>query len=134
MKTLRQALLTGLSYSLACGAGAIADESPTASTAALPAATVFVDKETGKLRAPTAEEQSELAALAKSDLARLRRGPASQAQIIRHANGVSSARVGLDQIEFVVATIGTDGSVQLQHATQAEPADGGAQTRSLPEK
>lgn len=68
--------------------------------------TVFIDPETGKFRAPTAEEAAALTVALQSNFAG--RQPRSFREI-QLDNGGVAIDVGLSQLDFSVATIGPDG-------------------------
>lgn len=68
---------------------------------------VFVDKETGRMRPPTALEAQMLAAAMKKRFAHYR-----PSQHFRYKNGNQSAVLGTDYLRFSVLEIGADGELE----------------------
>jgi len=101
---------------MTAGANAEDDAADTVQAAGVSAGMVAVDKETGKLRAPTAEERAALAAGFQKDLARLTKKQRKQPQVRTLPNGATAATVGLSRLEFLVVETNEDGSLSFSHA------------------
>jgi hypothetical protein len=125
---IRHSVLT-LVAGCACAFGVSAAENPsTADAPASPAMKVAVDRETGRFRAPTAEE---LQALREQDraLARAkasgRKGPPqpqlpktaaeAEATTVYHADGSVSMSVPEELMSELVAEVRTDGRIEIAH-------------------
>jgi hypothetical protein len=90
---------------------------------------VVVDPETGEVRAPTADElqalvQAQEAAQAAASSARSARAAAPAAstqvlpaenQVVRHANGATSVRLGMDSLSLVKIESDATGKAQTSH-------------------
>jgi len=90
---------------------AIAQETPAQPADAM---TVVRDAETGKLRAPTAEEQVALRTQATSKLRAARVAPAQVPLEKFHAKGARGARMTDELISSSVAVRKADGSIEMQ--------------------
>lgn len=80
---------------------------------ALHGLTVFIDKETGEFRPPTAEEAAALSAemngpLTAADAPAAR---STSAQTFRTANGAVGARLDASHMAYTMATVGPDGKI-----------------------
>jgi hypothetical protein len=140
MNGLREAVAIAAMAGSLCVAGlANADESQAAPTPA--AATemnslrVVVDKNTGKVRAPTEEELAALIAAqnaAKQNAAQARTARAAGAArapmimpatktVQRHANGMVSARMSANTLSALKVEHDAQGNAHLVHASEAQP-------------
>jgi len=82
--------------------------------------TVFIDKETGQLRQPTAEEAAVLSA-AVQRLFGGQRARTTHKQVT-HKSGAIGAKLGLEHLAFSVATLGADGELAYDCASSPEAA------------
>lgn len=117
------AALGSLSLLLACGAVA-ADEPPTNANAMR----VAIDKQTGKLRAATAQEAAELARLEATERPVTSAGqpvPATEAEAIAgmrlFPSGVVGMEVPLSLYSSLEATVGPDGTLAVEHVEHKDP-------------
>lgn len=114
-------LLTGLALLLVVSAAAsFAEESAETSEPATAADNadaplpimgmqVWIDEETGELRAPTALEASKLSAAIEKMFAGVR----AKSAPVHHENGMISAEVPYEMLDFSVVRVQTDGSLDF---------------------
>lgn len=121
-----------LPLALCASAACLAADAPAADAA--PAMKAAIDRETGKLRAPTAQEQAEMASAetgSRAAGAELRRAgirvPATEAEALAtqrvHRNGAVSMDVPMSLMSSLVAERDADGKLVIRHAQ--EPAGHG---------
>lgn len=79
--------------------------------------TVAIDPVTGRLRQPTPEEARALAAGMMQKLGR--KGPA---QVVHHRDGMLSAVLTTDYLDYSVATVDADGNLSLTCVAGSESA------------
>jgi hypothetical protein len=84
--------------------------------------TVFIDEETGEFRQPTAEEAAVLSAAMQRVFSSVAKSAASSAAPQAFAGGAKGVRLGLNQMAFSVATVGTHGKITQECAHGPEQA------------
>lgn len=111
---------------VALGASAAtADESASATSAAsssLSSVKVARDKETGQLRAPTREEEAELAASAKSIAPTIVELSRPTTTTVVRADGGLTGKLSMENMESLVMTRTPDGNVVIRHDDHADVA------------
>lgn len=116
---LKQLILSAFAATaLVPAVGFVGEAAPVAAkpTGAVSDMKVARDKETGQLRAPTAEESAELAAKAQTiapNVVVLRR-PVTTVQV--RADGSAVGKRSLDDMDNLVLTRGADGRAVMRHA------------------
>ena len=128
-----------LPLALCASAASLAADAPAADAA--PAMKAAIDRDTGKLRAPTAQEQAAMASAESGSRAELRRAgirvPETEAEALRtqrvHRNGSVSMDVPMSLMSSLVAERDADGNLVIRHgqehaghghgATRVEVAD-----------
>ena len=81
---------------------------------------VWIDPETGQMRAPTAEEAAQLAATAQQQFRTRTAAPAAAPKT--HANGAVSVRLDPSLMDFSVARVTSDGKTHFDCVDSLEAA------------
>lgn len=84
--------------------------------------TVFIDKETGELRQPSAEEAAALGQAMQRMMEASAGAAAAQEERATETGGVALA-VGPEQLNFSVATVAADGTVRFECVDSAHAAE-----------
>ncbi len=78
---------------------------------------VSIDPVTGRMRAPTPAERQQLAAAFKKQY-----GEPQPVRVLAHRDGMLSAVLGVDHLDFEVATLRPDGTAELSCVDEPEQA------------
>jgi len=130
---VRAVALVAMAGALCTSTAALAEDSAKApAPKASNAMRVVVDPATGELRAPTAEELRAQLARENAPAAAARSARAAapsttavlpaEKSIVRHANGMLSAKMSQDSLSALKATTDADGKTTVQHeSVSAQP-------------
>lgn len=122
LKTITASIaLLGIAVTAAQAEGAIQSAEPAATATSVSPQSVRVmrDRDTGKLRAPTEEEQAAERAARKASGIAEPSGLRTPLAVRQHANGMRSAVLGPDYLITLRAERGADGKLIVKHSDPA---------------